>query len=175
MRKVEVEPYQEKWAAMFLDEAKTLREIFTEELLEIHHIGSTSVPGLLAKPVIDIMPVIKDITSVEQHNVEMKQMGYNPKGENGIPQRRYFEKGGDRRTHHVHFYQAGSPEIKRHLAFRDYLRTHPQDKQQYGELKKTLAKQFPYDIAAYIHGKEQLVREIESRALIWHAREHENR
>ncbi len=167
LRKVEVEPYQEKWPRMFLEEAEKLREIFTGEILEIHHIGSTSVPGLQAKPIIDIMPVVKDISNVDSFNEEMKHIGYTPKGENGIPMRRYFEKGGDQRSHHVHFYEEGSREIKRHLAFRDYLRTHPYEKQQYGEVKQRLAQQFPYDIAAYIQGKEQLVGEIERKALIW--------
>ncbi|GGF22449.1 hypothetical protein GCM10010954_21570 [Halobacillus andaensis] len=174
MRKVAVEPYLEKWPMMFLEEAKKLREVFTTEILEIHHIGSTSVPGLQAKPIIDIMPVVKDITLVDQYNEEMKQMGYTPKGENGIPQRRYFEKGGDQRSHHVHFYEEDSHEIKRHLAFRDYLRTHPYEKQQYGELKQKMAQQFPYDIASYIQGKEQLVRESESKALIWYDKGHES-
>ncbi|MFG6147432.1 GrpB family protein [Halobacillus sp. B23F22_1] len=170
MRKVEVEPYQEKWPTMFLEEAKKLREVFPTEILEIHHIGSTSVPGLHAKPILDLMPVVKDISNVDQFNEQMKQLGYTPKGENGNPQRRYFEKGGDQRSHHVHFYEEGSCEIKRHLAFRDYLRTHPDERQQYGELKQELARQFPYDIASYIKGKEELVRKIERKALVWFER-----
>lgn len=124
--------------------------------------------GLNAKPIIDILPIVKDINIVQKYEEEMISIGYEPKGENGIPGRRYFQKGGDNRTHHVHIYQIGSSEIKRHLAFRDYLRNHPDVKKCYGELKMILAQQFPYDIEAYINGKENLVREIEKRAMDWY-------
>ncbi|MFP7298973.1 GrpB family protein [Neobacillus niacini] len=168
MRKVEVCSYSEKWAQMFLEEAEKLKQIFGNEIVDIHHIGSTSVPGLKAKPIIDIMPVVKNINSVDKHNTVMQEIGYNPKGENGIAGRRYFQKGGDNRSHHIHIYQTGSKEIKRHLAFRDYLRTHPDAKIAYGDLKEKLAQQFPYDIDSYINGKDQLAKEIERRALDWY-------
>lgn len=113
--------------------AEKLNQILKNEIIDIHHIGSTSVPGLSAKPIIDIMPVVKDINIVDKYNEEMQGIGYEPKGENGISGRRYFEKGGDNRTHHVHIYQVGSYEIKRHLAFRDYLREHIEVKKVYGE------------------------------------------
>lgn len=105
---------------MFKEEAAKLQTIFGNEIVDIHHIGSTSVPGLKAKPIIDIMPVVRDINTVDNYNIYMQEIGYEPKGENGIPKRRYFQKGGENRTHHVHIYQTGSYEIKRHLAFRDY-------------------------------------------------------
>ncbi|WP_332631307.1 GrpB family protein [Halalkalibacter flavus] len=168
MRKVEVCSYNEKWALMFAEESEKLNLIFGSEIVAIHHIGSTSVPGLKAKPIIDIMPIVKDIHIVEKYNEEMRDIGYDPKGENEILGRRYFQKGGDNRSHHVHIYQVGSYEIKRHLAFRDYLQRHPGLKKSYGELKERLAQQFPYDIKSYINGKECLVREIEVKALDWY-------
>lgn len=167
LRKVEVCSYNEMWSFMFAEESEKLKAIFGQEMADIYHIGSTSVPGLTAKPIIDIMPVVKDIHKVDQFNEEMKKIGYEPKGENGIPRRRYFQKGGDNRTHHVHIYQVGSDEIIRHLAFRDYLREHPDVVKSYGDLKMKLAGQFPYDIESYIIGKDQLVREIEAKALKW--------
>ncbi|MFD2043380.1 GrpB family protein [Ornithinibacillus salinisoli] len=167
MRKVEVCSYNEKWASMFSVEAEKLRLIFGNEIIDIHHIGSTSVVGLKAKPIIDIMPIVKNINIVDNYNEKMKNIGYEPKGENGITGRRYFKKGGDNRSHHVHIYQIGSYEITRHLAFRDYLRKHPDVKKNYGELKEQLAQQFPYDIASYINGKEGFAREIEVKALDW--------
>ncbi len=97
----------------------------------------------------------------------MVKKGYQAKGENGINGRRFFQKGGDNRTHHVHIYQLGRREIKRHLAFRDYLRAHAVDAKTYGDLKASLAKRYPNDIESYIKGKEQLVVEIEKRALKW--------
>ncbi|MHC0038036.1 GrpB family protein [Pseudoneobacillus sp. C159] len=168
MRRVQVCPYNEKWAIMFAEEAAKLKQILKSEMVDIYHIGSTSVPGLMAKPIIDIMPVVKDINIVDQFNKEMEEIGYVPKGENGITGRRYFQKGVDNRTHHIHIYQLGSGEIKRHLAFRDYLQNHPEAKQKYGELKEKLAQQYPYNIESYITGKEQLAKDLEKKALDWY-------
>ncbi|MBD8028054.1 GrpB family protein [Ureibacillus sp. Re31] len=167
MRKVEVSSYREKWTFNFAEEAEKLKLIFGDVVVAIHHIGSTSVPGLKAKPIIDIMPVVQDIGIIDQYNQAMRNIGYEPKGEKGIPGRRYFQKGGDNRTHHVHIYEVGNIEIKRHLAFRDYLKSHPEAMKRYGELKERLAQQFPYDVDSYIKGKELLVNEIEEKALKW--------
>ncbi|WP_373894126.1 GrpB family protein [Virgibacillus sp. CBA3643] len=168
MRNVVVTPYNTNWPTMFEKEVNKLHNILGSEIIEIHHIGSTSVKGLKAKPVIDIMPVVKNISRIDTFNSAMISTGYEPKGENGIPDRRYFQKGGDNRTHHVHIYALGNPEIERHLAFRDYLRAHPDDLKRYGDLKGELSKRFPNDIETYIKGKEQLVLEIESKAMIWY-------
>ncbi|MFJ8511490.1 GrpB family protein [Lysinibacillus xylanilyticus] len=168
MRKVEVTSYNEKWIQMFTEEAEKLNLIFGNEIIDIYHIGSTSVPGLKAKPIIDIMPVVKDINKVDKYNLEMQEIGYEPKGEYGIVNRRYFRKGGDNRSHHVHFYQIGSYEIRRHLAFRDYLKSHQDEMKNYGELKEKLAQQFPNDIESYIKGKDYFVKDKELKALEWY-------
>ncbi|MUK87895.1 GrpB family protein [Ornithinibacillus sp. L9] len=167
-RKVEVCAYNPDWDLMFKEEVDKLKRIFGNEIVDIHHIGSTSVSGLHAKPIIDIMPVVQNINHIDKYNEEMKNIGYEPRGENGLPGRRYYRKGGDHRSHHVHIYQDGSFEITRHIAFREYLRSHLDAKKEYGELKKRLAQQFPYDIDSYITGKEQLVREIEVKAMKWY-------
>lgn len=168
MRKVEVKSYNEQWLSMFEKEANVLLDILGLEIIDIYHIGSTSVNGLKAKPIIDIMPVVKDINRIDKFNISMIAIGYKPKGENGISQRRYFQKGGDHRTHHVHIYQLGNSEIDRHLAFRDYLRAHSDVAKKYGDLKEYLSQLFPYDIESYIKGKEQLAFEIERKAMIWY-------
>ena len=168
MRKVEVKPYDEQWGSMFEEETRKLYGIFGGEMIDIHHIGSTSVSGLHAKPIIDMMPVVKDIHRMNDYNTAMIAIGYEPKGENGIAGRRYFQKGGDYRTHHVHMYALGHSEIKRHLAFRDYLRAHPEVAQEYGSLKEKLSQRFPYDIESYIKGKELLVSEINQKAIAWY-------
>lgn len=170
MRKVEVCSYQEKWPVLFQEEAERLSQLFGNELIAIHHIGSTSVPGLKAKPIIDILPVVKDISVVDRYNEEMQSLGYEPKGEFGLPGRRFFQKGGNNRTHHVHMFQDGNDEITRHLAFRDFLKSHPHIRKTYGELKESLAKQFPLDMESYINGKNAFVKEIERKALEWYAR-----
>ncbi|MDW0115301.1 GrpB family protein [Sporosarcina saromensis] len=168
MRKVEVTPYSVKWKSDFETESKRLQAIFGAEVIDIHHIGSTSVCGLAAKPIIDIMPVVKDISLIDKYTDEMDRIGYEAKGENGIPGRRYFQKGGNERTHHVHIYEQGSRDIERHLAFRDYLRVHPNISKQYGDLKERLANQFPDDIDAYIDGKAEFASEIERQAVRWY-------
>ncbi|MCM3709463.1 GrpB family protein [Sporosarcina luteola] len=167
MRKVEVMPFSEGWSLEFETEAAKLQEIFGVELIEIHHIGSTSVHGLSAKPIIDIMPIVKDILQIDRYDGKMAGIGYEAKGENGIAGRRYFQKGGDERTHHIHIYEDGSQEIFRHLAFRDFLRAHPEKAKAYGNLKEKLGQQFPYDIASYINGKAELAAHIEQEAIEW--------
>ncbi|PZM64785.1 GrpB family protein [Paenibacillus dendritiformis] len=166
---VMVTEYNEKWEHMFREEAQKIEEIFADELLDIYHIGSTSVPGLKAKPIIDMMPVVKDIEKIDSYNEKMEGLGYEFMGEFGMTGRRYFRKGGDNRTHQVHVFQADNKEdIQRHLAVRDYLRTHPEAVKQYGDLKEKLANQFPKDIEAYMDGKDAFVKELEKRALHWY-------
>ncbi|WP_311775184.1 GrpB family protein [Alkalihalobacillus sp. TS-13] len=140
MRKVEVCPYDEEWPKMFHQEMIKLQGIYGLQIVTIHHIGSTSIKGIKAKPIIDIMPVVKDITEVDKFNDQMRVIGYEPRGENGIPGRRYFQKGGAARTHHIHIYQQGDVQIERHLAFRDYLRINSELKNKYGNSKGKVIK-----------------------------------
>lgn len=168
MRKVVVTPHNGQWPLMFKEEAVKLRAIFGQEVVEIHHIGSTSIQGLKAKPVIDIMPVVKNIREVDSYNRSMERMGYEAKGEYGIAGRRYFQKGGDNRTHHIHVFESGSPHIDRHLAFRDYLRAHQDVAREYGTLKSKLMDQHPYDMESYINGKAEFVMNTERSALAWY-------
>ncbi len=102
MRKVEVCAYDLKWPLMFEEEADKIKAVFGDEIVAIHHIGSTSVPGLKAKPVIDIIPVVKAISVVHHYNRQMIEIGYEPMGEYGILGRRFFRKGKGKRSHHVH-------------------------------------------------------------------------
>jgi GrpB-like predicted nucleotidyltransferase (UPF0157 family) len=97
----------------------------------------------------------------------MGKLGYSAYGENGIPNRRYFSKGGDQRTHHVHIYLIGDSNIERHLAFKDYLKYHPEKAREYSELKGKLASRYSYDIESYIEGKDALVKKLEAQALYW--------
>ncbi|MCE4050596.1 MULTISPECIES: GrpB family protein [Bacillaceae] len=167
MRKVEVCPYSNEWRVLFETEKKLLQHIFEAELLEIHHIGSTSIRGMKAKPIIDIMPIVINIHNIDSYNGKMIEIGYEAKGENGISGRRYFQKGGDERTHHVHIYEAGSPEIFRHLAFRDFLRANKEEAEKYGDLKEKLSQKYPADIQAYINGKHDAAASLEQKALKW--------
>lgn len=167
MRTVEVVAYDDRWPEMFREEAAKIREAVGGAVRDIHHIGSTSVPGMAAKPILDILVEVDRIESVDARCSRMESLGYEARGENGIPGRRYFCKGGDKRTHHVHVFQQGSDEVIRLLAFRDYLMAHPAEAAAYRDLKRRLAERFPADIAAYVAGKDAFVKALEQRALAW--------
>lgn len=172
MRKINVQAYQHEWKQLFEVEAEKLRDIFIDNAIAIHHIGSTAVTGLSAKAVIDIMIEVQHIEAVDALSNSMRALGYEVLGENGIAGRRYFQKGGNNRTHHVHVFEKGSEHIIRHLAFRDYLREHSEVAKQYGDLKQSLAQQFPKNIAAYIEGKNDVVLSIEKEAVRWYKARH---
>lgn len=167
MRRVEVLPYCEEWLQMFQEESEKLKDLFENKILNVYHIGSTSIPNIKAKPVIDIMVEVSNISEVDKFNNKMEQLGYEVMGEYGIPKRRFFSKGGDNRTHHVHFYEKGNEEIVRHLAFRDYMIAHPEEAKKYSELKQTLAEKFPTNIAKYIEGKNDYIKEIDNITKAW--------
>ncbi|WP_433742980.1 GrpB family protein [Falsibacillus pallidus] len=171
LRKVTVEDSQLDWKKQFEEEARRLKDFFWKESsLFIHHIGSTSIEGLAAKPIIDILIEVPDINKVDDQTSMMeRQLGIKAKGENGIPGRRYFQRLDENGVHltHLHIYPIGHPDIERHLVFRDYLREHPDRAKDYGDLKRELAVKYPFDIASYIDGKDALVKEIEEEALKW--------
>lgn len=164
--KVRLTDYSEHWSQMFQTEVKLLTTIFGDEIIKYEHFGSTSVKGMKAKPVIDMMCIVKDIVKIDTYNNKMVSLGYDVAGEWGIPGRRLFRKGGDNRTHHIHFYQSGNPEIDRHLIFRDYLRSHPEEVIRYSRYKEDLAARFE-DTREYSLAKKQFVKEMEEKALGW--------
>ena len=165
---VVVAEYDPAWPQEFEREAALLSRVFGANLAAIHHIGSTAVPGLAAKPIVDIMPVVCDLEAVDAHRADFEALGYEYLDEFGIPGRRYMRKGGDERTHQVHVFKAGDEvNITRHLAFRDYLKTHPEVKNEYAVLKLRLAEKYLYDIDAYCDGKDAFVKKYELEALKW--------
>ena len=163
-----VTEYNPLWPQLYRQEAEQIRAILRDNCVAIHHIGSTAVVGLCAKPVIDIMPVVVSLARVDAQKKAFEAIGYEVLGEFGIAGRRYLRKGGDERTHQLHIFEQGADEqIERHLALRDYLRAHPQHAAVYGRLKRQLAQQFPWDIESYCDGKDDLVRKLEQAALQW--------
>lgn len=171
--KVRLSDFNENWAKLYQDEADFLRTIFTDEIVRFEHFGSTSVPGLQAKPVIDMMCIVNDINHVDLYNNKMNQLGYDVAGDSGIPGRRLFRKGGEERTHHIHFYQTDNPQIERHLIFRDYLRCHPEEVARYSRFKEELAERFE-NTSEYSPAKKTFVMEMEQLALSWYSNNQEN-
>ena len=163
---ITVENYNPEWPLMYKRERDCIAEILKDNCIYIYHIGSTAVPGLPAKPIIDIMAVVKSLEKVDIVAEKFLNSGYEYLGEFGIAGRRYLRKGGDERTHQIHIFQADDwNNIGRHLAFREYMRTHEKERNEYAKLKKALAKKFPYDIDGYCLGKDDFIRETEKRAL----------
>jgi len=160
-RRVEIVSHNPIWERKFKEEAKKIKKIFEEIFVDIYHIGSTAVPTIKAKPIIDILAEVKDINKVDSYNKQMEKLGYVALGEYGIPKRRFFQKGGNKRTHHVHIFEKGSPQIKRHIDFRDYLISHPKVAKEYSLLKEKLAKKYRYDIDKYQEGKEIFIKKID--------------
>ena len=163
---ITVTEYNPLWPQKFQAESRLIRGILADNCLAIYHIGSTAVPGLAAKPIIDIMAVVKSLVQVDDAAEDFSQIGYEYLGEFGIAGRRYLRKGGEERTHQIHIFQADDwANIGRHLAFRDYMRFHEKERAEYAKIKTELAQRFPYDIDGYCDGKEHFVREMERAAL----------
>ena len=149
---------------MYKEESEKIRNVLGDIIIDIHHIGSTAIPGIKAKPVIDMLIEVKDIEGVAQHNHKMKELGYEAMGEYGIPKRRFFRKGGNNRTHHIHIFQAGNEEIERHINFKEYLIAHPDKTREYSKLKEKLVHKYTYDVENYINGKSDFIKEIDRKA-----------
>lgn len=157
------------WPAAYLAEEQRIRVVLGHTAEEVHHIGSTAIHGIFAKPIIDILLIVSELRELESRVDRMRELGYESLGEFGIAGRRYFRKTGNRgaRTHHVHAFEQGSDGARRHLAFRDFMNSHPAAAQAYSTLKQDLALRFSGDGEAYAAGKEAFVRRHESAALAW--------
>ncbi len=169
MKKVEVVPHDPRWRDAFDAEAKRVAAALGANAVAIHHIGSTAIPGIHAKPVIDLLVEVADLAGVDGRAPAMASLGYEAMGEYGIPGRRYFRRDDPEgaRTHNLHAFRAGSGEVERHLAFRDYMIAHPAEARAYGELKRKLAAEHPWSMDGYMDGKDGFIREMDRRAARW--------
>jgi len=164
-----LEPHQTSWACDFNAEAARVRAALGSVLLNLQHIGSTAVSGIFAKPIIDALAEVTSVAALDELAPQMEALGYEALGEFGIPGRRYFRKddASGMRTHQIHAFAKGSPELTRHLAFRDYLRAHPDVAQAYSLLKQKLVATCRGDFEAYMDGKDAFIKETERKALEW--------
>ena len=173
-RDMSVVDYDPAWPEAYEAEIARIRTVLGDEIVHAHHIGSTAVPGLAAKPVIDILLEVRELARLDAMDDAMRAIGYEPRGELGIPGRRYFPRGGDERTHHVHAFAIGDPHIAEHLAFRDFLRTHHEAAADYAGVKREAAAMHRYDPDGYVAFKQRAVSRVLSDALAW-ADRRENR
>ena len=159
-----VEPFDEHWRLDFLKIQNELTDALGQLAISIEHVGSTSVQGLSAKPIIDIDVVIKDYNALKDTISALEKIGYQYEGDLGIPGREAFRYDGKDhlKKHHLYVCPADSPELKRHIAFRNYLRTHPDAVRKYSLIKEEGAKKYPDDIERYIEYKSPFIEGIYS-------------
>lgn len=162
-------PHDARWHEAFDAEARSIATALGENVVAIHHIGSTAIPNIYAKPVIDMLVEVRLISHVENQSPAMESLGYEVMGEFGIPGRRYFRKDNEHgvRTHQIHAFESRSPELDRHLSFRDYMIAHPEDAQSYSDLKRKLADEYSQNMDGYIDGKDEFIKEIDRKAALW--------
>ncbi|HAV89826.1 MAG TPA: hypothetical protein DCW44_00890, partial [Eubacterium sp.] len=148
---VVVEPYNEEWKSDFIAIRDELDAVLKDIVLKIEHVGSTSVEGLSAKPVIDVDVVIKDTTVLPDVISALQTIGYFHEGDLGIPGREAFKYEGKEylRKHHLYVCSQDSEELKRHITFRDYLRSNPDAVEEYSKIKEEAANLYPWDIDKY--------------------------
>jgi GrpB-like predicted nucleotidyltransferase (UPF0157 family) len=155
--------YEPRWAGLFAVEKARIVGALKGLDVAVEHVGSTSVPGLAAKPIIDIMVVVPNPATAEKTIAPLTVLGHEYRGELGIPGRFYFGKR-HRHRYHLHMYPRSHPEIARLLLFRDYLRGNPKAACQYAELKRALAEKLRDDREAYTEAKSDFIKSIEASA-----------
>jgi GrpB-like predicted nucleotidyltransferase (UPF0157 family) len=169
-KEVVVVPYSSNWASVFQELSNTFNKHLKGLINRIEHIGSTSVPGLAAKPIIDLDIIIKDKSNFKEIIQILKELGYNYLGEMGIVGRDAFERisdlspvdGSGKRwlRHHLYVCTEDSMGLKNHIRFRDYLRSNQEVVIEYGTLKMELAKKYPFDVDSYVDGKTDFIISI---------------
>jgi GrpB-like predicted nucleotidyltransferase (UPF0157 family) len=165
---VELVPHDPAWAETAEREAARLAAVLGEHLLAVHHVGSTAIPGIRAKPVVDLLPVVDDLAALDDARPRVEALGYAWWGEYGLAGRRYCTRDDpatSRRLVQLHCYQQGSPAIERHVAFRDYLRAHPEIAAAYDAEKERCRERHPADSHAYTDCKDAWIRSIEREAV----------
>jgi GrpB-like predicted nucleotidyltransferase (UPF0157 family) len=169
MSSIIIADYDPTWPTKFEEEKACILTAADDYIEDIQHIGSTSVPGLGAKPIIDIMVGLRELSLVEKCVPPLQTLGYEYMGEYGIPERHYFRKPDNdswtERTHQIHMVVKGSDFWQRHLLFRDYLRLHPEDARQYYLLKKALALKFDAG-EDYTDAKTEFIEAIVAKAAL---------
>lgn len=164
-------PHNPLWAEQASREESRILEAVWPALTEMHHVGSTAIPGIAAKPIIDLVGVTPDLETLEAARPEIEALGYAWHGEYGLPGRRFCtlsDPDSGLRRFHLHCYAAGDHSIRRHLAFRDYLRARPAMAEAYQRMKEDCAARHPADSNAYTICKDRWIKQTEAEALKLH-------
>ena len=158
--------YRSEWPSEFENECSQIQIKLGDHVWEVHHIGSTAIPGIKAKPEIDLLIIVKDIGEIDVINAAMNELGYDVRGECGIEGRHYYSKNfQSTRTHKAHVCVRSNNSVWKMLAFRDYLRDHPEEAQEYSKLKERLAKDNTRGMAEYLDGKKDFIETVLKAAL----------
>jgi GrpB-like predicted nucleotidyltransferase (UPF0157 family) len=165
---VRLEPHNEEWTLLFEEERARIETAVGPYILDIQHVGSTAIPGIPAKPIIDINVAVRNFEEAAVCIDPLVQLGYVYRGENGIPRRHYFHKGSpgspgspdSPHTHHLHMDEISGPAWQNQILFRDYLRQHPETAAQYARLKTELAQRYPTDRNVYLDGKAPFIEKV---------------
>ena len=152
-----VADYDPAWPETFEQLRARVWPVLSDIALSIEHVGSTSVPGLAAKPIIDMSVIVPSNHEVPLAIERLATLGYVHQGNFGIEGREAFTRPAGTPAHNLYVCPQGSQGIQNHLAVRDYLRTHPETARAYGELKRRLGQEFPDDIESYVDGKTELI------------------
>ena len=167
-REVELVPHNPDWSHQADEDARRILDGLSFPIIAIYHIGSTSVAGIKAKPILDFVIEVENLEDVIQSVPEFEAIGYLCKGEFGIPGRQFFTKDTEgERTHHLHVFQQGHPDIERHIVFRDYLRANPEAAREYEKLKEKMAKRFPKESGNYTAAKSDFILSMDEVARYW--------
>ena len=167
-RAIRIVEHHPAWPSLADAEMRRIADALGEVAVRVDHVGSTAVPGLAAKPIIDLQLSVPAIDRVEIYREPLERLGYLFVPDPESPDFHLFAKPAERpRTHHLHVCEAGSNHELRHLALRDYLRSHADEAAAYAKLKREAAELFPQDRLAYVEAKERYVRDLEARALQW--------
>ena len=155
-------PYDAAWKEAFAAIKREIEDAIGDLILGVEHVGSTAVEGLCAKPCIDLDVVIRDYAVFDVVVARLAAVGYMHEGDLGIKEREAFcyTDKSHLMQHHLYVCPQGSPELHRHITFRDYLRGHPEAREKYGRAKKEAAERYPNDIDGYIAHKTPCIEEI---------------
>ena len=171
-RKVRIVDYDPNWKKQYKEEESKIKAILGDNCAGIYHIGSTAVKDMKAEPIIDIMAVVKKLHLADGKLKEFIDAGYEYKGEYGTPGQRFYVKGGDEPSCHIHiFEEKNASELARHFAVPNYLMTHAEECRAYEKIKMDLAEKYPKNYEAYTEGRKEYLDELEKKAMDWNIKQ----